>query len=199
MIKSKAATLQFGKSFFVKNCFQQPDYYYGVIIMRNKILEVGKITNTHALKGEVKVLCWTDSPRQFEEFEYLYAGINERIKLYFERVRYQKNNLIIKFKGIDSIEQAEELKNRVLLADRDQLGEPDGYYICDILGIKVYTINDEYLGEITDVFATGSNDVYVVTPPKGNDILIPVIDEVVKEVDIDKNIAVVELIKGLMD
>ena len=140
-------------------------------------LEVGKIVNTHGLKGEVKIVTWTDYPEVFEDLEYVFAKKrNEEIKLNLKQIKYQKNNIIAKFSEINSIEEAETFKNCVLTCDRDMLGElPEGvYYIADLIGCEVFDENGESLGKISDVFNTGANDIYAVSAPQRKDLLIPV-------------------------
>lgn len=169
--------------------------------MKNKTLQVGQIVNTHGLRGEVKIVTWTDYPDVFEQFEYVYTDIkNEKTTLEIKSIKYQKSNLIVKFSGIDSIDEAQKLKNNVLYIDREQLGEPEeGYYICDLIGCTVETDTKEQLGVLSDVFKTGSNDVYVVKRENGKDILLPVIDDVILSVDIENGRICVHLIEGLVD
>lgn len=170
--------------------------------MRNLTLQVGQIVNTHGLRGEVKVVAWTDTPDVFETLGTVYTDTRaqKRRPLTIDGIKYQKNKLIVKFSGIDTIEEAERLKTQVLYVDRAQLGEPEqGYYICDLLGIRVITEEGEELGTISEVFNTGANSVYVVKPTQGRDILLPAIPDVVKSLDIDEEVCVVHLIEGLVD
>ena len=163
-------------------------------------LEVGKIVNTHGLKGEVKIVTWTDSPDVFEDLEYVWAEKkHEEIKLTVKSVKYQKNNIIVKFLEIDSIEEAEKYKNCILKADREMLGElPEGvYYIADLIGCEVYDENGKMLGNISDVFNTGANDIYAVSAPQRKDLLIPVTDETILDVNIDDKKVTVHLLEGL--
>lgn len=165
-------------------------------------LEVGKIVNTHGLKGEVKIVTWTDFPEIFEDLEYVYAKKkNEEIKLNLKGIKYQKNNIITKFSEINSIEEAETFKNCVLLADREMLGElPEGtYYIADLIGCEVFDKENNWLGKISDVFNTGASDIYAVSAPQRKDLLIPVTDETVLSVDIKEKKVIVHLIDGLED
>ena len=162
-------------------------------------LEVGKIVNTHGLKGEVKIVTWTDTPDVFEDIEYVYAKKkHEEIKLTTKNIKYQKNNIIVKFAEINSIDEAETFKNSVLSCDREQLGElPEGvYYIADLIGCTVFE-NEKELGKISDVFNTGANDIYAVSRPQQKDLLIPVLEETVKKVDIENKRIDVVLIEGL--
>lgn len=163
-------------------------------------LEVGKIVNTHGLKGEVKIVTWTDSPDVFEDIEYVYAKMKkEEIRLDLVGIKYQKNNIIAKFKQITTIEEAQGFKNCVLTAERNMLGElPEGvYYIADLIGCEVFDVNNRHLGKISDVFNTGANDIYAVSAPQKKDLLIPVLKETVINVDILNKKVTVNLIDGL--
>ena len=170
--------------------------------MKNKLLEVGKITNTHGLRGDVKVVPWMDAPEDFEELTKVYLRTRkEDIPLTVKSVRYQKNNLIVKFAEFDDINEVEQYKNCVLYADRNELGElPEGtYYIVDLIGLKVYTEEGEPVGVIEDVFNTGANDIYDIKREGRKNLLLPVIDEVVKEVDINNGRVTVHIMEGLDD
>lgn len=169
--------------------------------MRHQTLQVGKIVNTHGLRGEVKVVPWTDTPQTFEAIEYVHTNTKSgKLTFTIDAVKYQKSNVLLKLRGIDSIDEAAKLRNQILYVDRSQLGEPEeGYYICDLLGIRVVTDDGQELGKIVDVFPTGANSVYVVRPPREKDILLPAIPDVVLSVDIDNEIAIVHLLEGLVD
>lgn len=163
-------------------------------------LEVGKIVNTHGLKGEVKIVTWTDSPDVFEDLDFVFAKRKkEEIKLTLKSIKYQKNNIIVKFSEINSIDEAEAYKNCVLSADREMLGElPEGvYYIADLIGCEVFDENNNKIGTLTDVFNTGANDIYAVSRPQNKDLLIPVIDETIINVDTENKRIDVKLIEGL--
>ncbi|MDY3928365.1 MAG: ribosome maturation factor RimM [Clostridia bacterium] len=163
-------------------------------------LEVGKIVNTHGLKGEVKIVTWTDSPDVFEDLDFVFAKKKkEEIKLTLKSIKYQKNNIIVKFSEINSIDEAEAYKNCVLSADREMLGElPEGvYYIADLIGCDVFDENNNKIGTLTDVFNTGANDIYVVSRPQNKDLLIPVIDETIINVDTENKRIDIKLIEGL--
>lgn len=163
-------------------------------------LEVGKIINTHGLRGEVKVVTWTDFPDIFEDIGCVYLKKRaEEIKLTIKNVKYQKNNIIVKFAEIDTIEEAEKFKNCVLVADRDALGElPEGvHYIADLIGCEVVSDEGETLGKISDVFNTGANDIYTVSAQGKKDLLIPVLDQTVLNIDIENKKVTVHLLEGL--
>ena len=166
------------------------------------LLEVGKIVNTHGLRGEVKVVPWTDYPEQFEDIEYAYVKTkNDYERLTLSGVKYQKGNIIVRFREITDINDAEKYKNRVLYAERDMLGElPDGvYYIADLIGLTVVTDDGREIGKISDVINTGASDIYEVKRDGMKDLLIPVTDETVLNVDIDGGSVTVHLIDGLED
>ncbi len=166
------------------------------------LLEVGKIVNTHGLRGEVKVVPWTDYPEQFEDIEYAYVKTKDDYeRLTLCGVKYQKGNIIVRFREITDINDAEKYKNRVLYAERDMLGElPDGvYYIADLIGLTVVTDDGREIGKISDVINTGASDIYEVKREGMKNLLIPVTDETVLDVDIDGGSVTVHLIDGLED
>lgn len=164
------------------------------------MLEAGKIVNTHGLRGEVKVVTWTDYPEDFEDIKHVYVKKKTGDeKLTISSIKYQKNNLIIKFAEIKDINEAEKYKNQVLYVEREELGElPEGvYYIADLIGLDVVDENGEKIGVIADVFNTGANDIYDVKREGKKNLLLPVIDEVVKEIDLEKKTVRVEMMEGL--
>lgn len=164
-------------------------------------IEIGQIVNTNGLKGVVKVNPFTDDISKFEDLKYVYIQLkNELKKVKIEQVRYNKNQVLLKLEGIDSIEEAEKYRNFYLKTEKESqedLGE-DTYYIIDLIGLDVYSDKNEYLGKIEDVFPTGSNDVYVVKDNLGKQILIPAIADVVKEVDLKNKKMTINLIPGLI-
>ena len=164
-------------------------------------IEIGQIVNTNGLKGVVKVNPFTDDISKFEELKYIYIQLKSELKkVKIEQVRYNKNQVLLKLEGIDSIEEAEKYRNfylKIAKKSQEELGE-DTYYIVDLIGINVYSENDEYLGTIEDVFPTGSNDVYVVKDNLGKQILVPAIAEVVKEVELKNKKMVIKIIPGLI-
>lgn len=164
------------------------------------MLEAGKIVNTHGLRGEVKVVPWTDYPEDFEDIEYVYVKRKTGDeKLTISSIKYQKNNLIVKFSEIKDINEAEKYKNQVLYVEREMLGElPEGvHYIADLIGLAVVDENGDEIGKIADVFNTGANDIYDVKREGKKNLLIPVIDEVVKEIDLENKIVRIEMMEGL--
>lgn len=169
--------------------------------MKKKFLEVGKIVSTHGLKGDVKVDPWCDDGEFLCEFEELYldAAGKEKIKVLSAKVH--KNIVLMRLEGIDSIEKAELLRGKVLFMDRDDVELSEGeHFIQDILGLGVFDVDtNRCYGRVTDVLKTGANDVYQVTSDDGKDYLIPVIDEVICEVDVDNNFMKIRPLKGIFD
>lgn len=129
-------------------------------------LKIGQIVNTVGLKGFVRVVPYTDDNTRFELLKSVYLVDKKHYKKYnIEEVKYQKNLVLLKFKNINTIEQAEELRNFYIEIDRkDAIKLPENsYFIVDLIGLEVYNIeNKELLGKIEDVFSTKSNDVYVI-------------------------------------
>ncbi len=146
------------------------------------ILRVGKIVNTHGLKGEVKVIPLTDDPKRYNDLEFvLIDGVERKI----QGVKYQKDRVIVKVEGINSIEEAEKYKNKYMEIPREYAVplEEDSYYIADIIGCTVYDTDGKDLGKIFDVIQTKNNDVYWIKKPK--ELLIPVLLEIVTDIDVE--------------
>lgn len=163
-------------------------------------LEIGQIVNTKGLKGELRVNSFSEAQDRFETIDTVLLKIKNDYKEYkIEKVGYSKNQVVLKLKGIDTIEDAEKLRNVYIYIYRKQLGElPEGtYYIADLIGLEVFTEAGEKLGIVDDIFSTGSNDVYVVKDELGKQKLLPGIDEVLKQIDIENGKIIVNLIEGL--
>ena len=167
-------------------------------------LKVGKIVNTHSLKGEVKVISSTD----FEEERFkkgsklLITRGNQLIReVIVESYRNHKNFLLVKFEGIDSVEEAEKLKNLQIKIDSDEVEEleENEFYFHQIIGCQVFDENDRNLGEIIDILTPGANDVWVIKGEEGKEILIPYIEDVVKQIDITNKKVNIEVMEGLID
>lgn len=163
--------------------------------------EIGQIVNTSGLKGVIKVKPFTDDIEKFKNFKTIYISIKKELKEFeIEHVRFSKNMVFLKLKGIDTIEEAESYKNYYLKIKRNKAEklEEGSYYIVDILGSKVYTDEKKQLGEVVDVLQTSSNDVYVVKDELGKQILLPAIKDVIKSVDIENKTIIVHLLEGLL-
>ena len=166
-----------------------------------KRLEVGQIVNTFGIKGEVKVMPFTDDITRFDDLEKVYVKTKKEEKLYkIQNVRYHKNMVLIKFENIETPEQAELLRNAFLEIDREDAIplEEVTYYIADLIGMEVYSDDGNKLGIVEDIYNTGANDIYVVKNDLGKQILLPGIKEVIKEVNLDTEKITVHLIPGLI-
>lgn len=158
-------------------------------------LIIGKIVKTHGIRGEVKVYPTTKDINRYDHLKWLYLEKTEQFTRYdVENVRYHKNMVILKLKGVDTREEAEKLVGGLLKVDRDHAIdlEEDEYFIGDIIDLEVYNVNGVCMGKVTDVISTGSNDVYVVNGPDG-EVLIPAIKQYVKQIDIKKGMMVVDI------
>ncbi|MDO4814131.1 MAG: ribosome maturation factor RimM [Gemella sp.] len=166
-------------------------------------LKVGKIVNTHALKGELKIISSSDFIDERLEVgsELLITRGNQVVKeVIVESAREHKGAFLVKFEGIDSIEEAEKFKNLQLKVDEEHLEElEDGeFYFYEIIGCKVVDENDATIGEIVDILQTGANDVWVVKTDKNKEVLIPYIEDVVKKIDIENKVINIEVMEGLL-
>lgn len=165
--------------------------------MKKEYLEAGKIVNTHGIKGEVKIMPYTDVPELLCEFDRLFL---DRKEIFIERSRVAKNMVIAKFEGVDTPEKAEKLRNKILYMHRDDLElDDDTYFIQDLIGMEVKDAETGVVyGTIKDVMQTGANDVYVI---KGSDreYLVPAIADVVVSTDIENNVMTINVLDGLFD
>lgn len=162
--------------------------------------EIGLISNTHGLRGEMKVRPYTENAKRYEELKKILIAKNGTKQEYeIEKVRYQKDVILLKVKGIDTIEEAEKLKNCTIMIPREE-GKSlsnDEYFIADLIGCSVY--DKDFLGVIDDVFTTGGSDVYVIKREKEKDLLLPAITSVIKKVDVANKRVEVEIPRGLLD
>ena len=164
-------------------------------------LEVGKNVNTSGIKGLLKVSPLTDDITRFEDLETIYIQkAKELIEFKIQDVKYNKNMVLLKLEGIDDITEAEKYKNCYIKINREDAVEleEDSYFIVDIIGSEVFTEEGEDLGKVVDVLQTGSNDVYTVKTLDGKEILLPAIEDVIKNVDIENKKIVIHLMEGLI-
>lgn len=167
--------------------------------MKN-LLEIGQIVNSYGIKGFLKVVPYTDDITRYEDLKTVYIEKNKKLEeMEIEEVKYHKNLVLLKLKGIDDINQTLEYKNCLIKIDRENAVKlPDNsYFIVDLIDMKVYTDENKLLGKIVDVFPTGSNDVYVVKDELGKQTLLPAIGDVIKDVDVANKKMIVHLTAGL--
>ncbi len=170
-----------------------------------KYIRVGKIVNTHGIKGDVKVLPLTDDINRFEKLHSIYIE-DDKSPIEIEKVWYSKGFVMLKFKGYNNINDVLKYKDRYIVIDEKDVLElsEDSYFIFQIIGLKVFCTDGNELGEIMDVLQPGGNDVYVV---KGKDLikgiekeyLIPAIKNVIKLIDIENRKMIIEPIEGLIE
>lgn len=165
-------------------------------------LRVGIISSTHGIRGEVKVFPTTDDQNRFKKLKkVLLDDKKEELELEVEGVKFFKKFAILKFKGIDNINDVEKYKGKELYVIRKEAQklEKDEYYIADLLGIDVVEDNGQKLGTLKDVIETGANDVYVVEREKGKELLIPAIKQCILNVDVESRRMDVHLLEGLLE
>lgn len=165
------------------------------------LLQVGIITKTHGLRGEVKVFPTTDDVHRFKKLkEVILDTGREKITLEIEGVRFLKNLVILKFKGIDNINDIERNTGKSLYVTREnavKLGK-DEYFIADLIGIDVFDEEDRRLGVLKDVIETGANDVYSIELENSQELLLPAIKQCILDVDIDNKKMKVHVLDGLL-
>lgn len=166
------------------------------------LLQVGIISQTHGIHGEVKVFPTTDDVKRFKKLkETILDTGKEKITLEIESVKFFKQFAILKFKGIDNINEIERYKGKSLYVTRENAVRlrRNEYFIADLIDIEVYEENEQLLGTLTNVIETGANDVYEVAMSDGREVLIPAIKECILSVDIEGRKMVVHLLDGLLD
>ena len=166
------------------------------------LLRVGVIANTHGIRGEVKVFPTTDEKERFKDLKKVILDMGKEQKvLEIQSVRFFKNLVILKFKGIDNINDIEMYKGKDLLVTREGAVplEEGEYFIADLLDLDVYSDEDEKIGVLYDVMQTGANDVYVVKTEEGKEILLPAIDECILDIDLEESRMTVHIMEGLLD
>ncbi|MDE5932762.1 MAG: ribosome maturation factor RimM [Lachnospiraceae bacterium] len=165
-------------------------------------LQVGVITQTHGIRGEVKVFPTTDDVNRFKKLkEVLLETEKERLTLTVEGVKFFKQYVILKFKEYDSINDMEKYKGARLLVPRDKAVklQKDEYFVADLIGMQVVTEDGELFGRLKNVLETGANDVYVVETVESKEVLLPAIRECVLRIEMEKGIITVHIMDGLLD
>ena len=166
-----------------------------------QLLQVGVISSTHGVRGEVKVFPTTDDVKRFKKLKkvILDTGI-EQLPLEIEGVKFFKQFVILKFRGIDNINDIEKYKGKSLLVDREHAVKlkKDEYFIADMIGMDVFTEEGELFGALKDVMETGANDVYIIEMTDGKEVLVPAIKQCILHVDIENRKMVIHLLEGLV-
>lgn len=166
------------------------------------ILQVGIISSTHGVRGEVKVYPTTDDVRRFKRLkEVILDTGKEQITLEIEAVKFFKQMVILKFKGIDNINDVEKYKQKSLYVTRKNAVRlsRDEYFIADLMGLKVIDESEEEIGVLREVMETGANDVYIIDMKDGRELLLPAIKQCVLQVDVENGFVKVHVLDGLLD
>lgn len=167
-----------------------------------RFLEVGEIVGTHGIRGEMRLHPWADSPEFLKKFKTLYFDERGEKSVKVEQCRPHGNIALVKLEGVDTVEQAAVMRGRVLFMDRNDAKLPAGqYFIQDLIGCSVMDADDGSLcyGELSDVSATGANDVWHITAQDKKEYLIPAIPDVVKDVNVEEGWVKIRPLKGIFD
>lgn len=166
------------------------------------LLQVGIITSTHGVRGEVKVYPTTDNPRRFRRLKEVVLDTGkEKMNLEIEGVKFFKQFVILKFKGLDNINDIEKYRQKSLYVTRKNAVrlQRDEYFIADLIGLKVQDEDGKELGTVKDVIETGANDVYEVEMADGKSLLLPAIKQCILNVDVENGTMQVYVLEGLLD
>lgn len=166
------------------------------------LLQVGIITSTHGVRGEIKVYPTTDDPRRFRRLKEVVLDTGrEKLNLEIEGVKFFKQFVILKFKGLDNINDIEKYRQKSLYVTRKNAVrlQRDEYFIADLIGLKVQDEDGTELGTVKDVIETGANDVYEVEMADGRSLLLPAIKQCILNVDVENGMMQVHVLEGLLD
>lgn len=171
--------------------------------MENKLthFKIGKVVKTQGLKGEVRVYSSTDDIYRFDDLNTFYIGKDLNTEYKVEKVRYKGNLVIMKIKGIDIVEEAQKIVGKNLYVSREESREldEDEFFIADMIGIDVYTVDGDHIGKLKDVLQYSANDVYVIKGKENKEYLIPAVMKFVPEIDIEERKMIIDPIKGMLD
>ncbi|WP_210363797.1 ribosome maturation factor RimM [Bacillus sp. REN3] len=169
-----------------------------------KMFNVGKIVNTHGIRGEVRVISRTDFPEErYKTGNTLYLfmpGSKDPSELIVGSHRVHKNFDLLTFEGYDNVNQVEKMKGGILKVPESQRGELEEgeYYFQDIIGCVMLSIDGEEIGKVVEILTPGANDVWVVKGRDGKEHLIPYIEDIVKKVDVNQKVIIIEPLEGLL-
>ncbi len=169
--------------------------------MKQEYFEIGQIVNHFGIKGMVKVNPFTDDISKFKSLKSIYIEKDKKLtQVEIEEVKFSKNQVLLKIKGINTIEEAENYRGYYLKIAREDAKKlpKNTYFIADLIDLPVYTDEGILLGNVNDIYNSGANDIYVIKASDGKQILLPAIKEVIKEVDLEQEKIIVHLIKGLL-
>ena len=168
----------------------------------DELLQVGIVTSTHGVRGEVKVYPTTDDVKRFKKLKDIILDTGkEKLSLEIEGVKFFKQMVILKFKGLDNMNDVERFRQKSLYVTRANAVKlrKDEYFIADLIGIKVFDEENKELGVLEDVMVTGANDVYVIKMLDGRELLLPAIKQCILEVDVPEGCMQVHVLEGLLE
>ena len=164
---------------------------------------MGKIVNTHGIKGEIKIYPYTDDPTRFEHFSYILIEGEGENKFKMSSVRVHKNMVLLKLKGFNDINEVQKLMDKEVYIYRKDIealdADEEGHYVVDLIGCDIVDIDGSLVGVLKDVLQHTAQDLYEVTLPSGDVFYIPVVDAFVKNIDLEKRQITVKMIEGLIE
>lgn len=167
--------------------------------MKKQFLETGKIVGTHGIKGMVRIQPWSDAGEFLTGFDRFFLDASGESSIGVKSVQPHGNVMLAKLNGVDTIEQAEQYRGKVIYISREDVELPEGrYFVDDLIGCTVYNTADALLGTLSDVSQTGANDVWHIAR-EGREYLVPAVDEVIVSVDTDAEKIVLDPMKGIFD
>ena len=169
------------------------DYMY-------EYFQIGRIVNTHGIKGELKVVPLTNNPERFEKLESVLLDRNNNLEKHkIDGIKYLKGFVVLKLEGVDTIEDAQAFKGVFILVDRKNAVKlpKDSFFICDLIGSEVRNVEGMILGKLTDILSTGGNDVFVIKGENGSELLLPALKSVFRKVSTEERTITVEVPEGL--
>jgi 16S rRNA processing protein RimM len=170
--------------------------------VNHQYITIGEVGAPHGCHGEVRVVPLTDFPERFKNTEHVFLSLgNSLVEKAVERTVINQNHVVLKLEGIDSPEQARQLRGALLQVSRQELWplQDGAYYHFEIVGLKVVTVAGLAVGEVTEILATGGNDVYVVKGDLGREYLVPALRSVVKKIDTGAGLMIIEPLPGLLE
>ena len=165
-----------------------------------RFLKVGVVSNTHGVRGALKVKCLADDAERFLELEWVYT-LEPKTRHAIRDVTVRPKDILLFLEGVDTMSQAEELKGKYLYTDETQRSdlEEDQHYIADLIGLKVYDVQDAFVGTVEQVMTTGASDILIIRSEDGSkQHMVPVVKALVREISPEKGIIIIDPIEGLI-
>ena len=170
--------------------------------MIKEFLEIGQIVSTHGIKGEVRLNPWCDSPEFVKKFKTLYRDEKGSSSFNIVSCRPHGNVAVLKIEGVDTVEEAQKLRNTILYMKRVDINLPEGkWFVSELIGCSVLDYDDNNIcyGKIKDIESYTANDVWYIETPDGKEVLIPAIKDVVIKCDVANDVAYIRPLRGLFD